>query len=92
MFKQFPATRKLWLGRIILQTGWRRRRVSGPNEIINVFDTELVSEASMADGNRIPTILKTNFVLIMAISLGLSVDIHDLFAPDDKCVFYPCSL
>jgi hypothetical protein len=43
----------------------------------------------MANGDQILAILKTNCVLTMAISLGLSVDMHDLYAPGNEYVFYP---
>jgi len=42
-----------------------------------------------ADGDEMPNILKTNLCLTLAISLGLQIDIHDLYAPNNKCVAFP---
>ena len=39
-----------------------------------------------ADGDQIPDILKTNLFLTLAISLGLQIDIHNLYAPNNKYV------
>ena len=85
--EQLSTTCKLWLSRIILQTTWRWRRTR--LSILNLTDMDSISKAFVTDGDQVPTILKTNCILTMAISLGLKVDIHDLYAPDDKCVLDP---
>ncbi|KAF9643702.1 hypothetical protein BDM02DRAFT_1366837 [Thelephora ganbajun] len=46
---------------------------------------DLVFESFMANGDQTLTILNTNCYLIMAISLGLQIDIWDLYAPSNKC-------
>ena len=51
----------------------------------------LMCRAFAADSDQMPNILKTNLFLILAISLGLQIDICDLYAPDDKCVSSPSS-
>ena len=44
----------------------------------------------MADGgDRILVILEIDCILIMAISLGRSVDVRNLRAPGDRCVIHP---
>ena len=79
------VAQKLWLSRIALQTLWRRKRLVGspfePGDAIS-----LICNSSTADGGQTPTIIKTNCFLTMAISLGLRIDIRDLYAPNNKCV------
>jgi len=53
---------------------------------------ELVCKKLMANDDEILGVLKTNCFLIMAISLGLQIDIHDLYAPNNKCVVTPIFL
>ena len=90
--EHLPTTCKLWLSRVMLQTIWRWRRVQGPTTVIHFPTLDSVCKRLMADGDQSLVILKTNCVLIMAISLGLTVDMRDLYPPVDKCVIYPCSL
>ncbi|KAF9644233.1 hypothetical protein BDM02DRAFT_1056006 [Thelephora ganbajun] len=75
---------KLWLGRISLQTLWRWRRLQDPTTFINFSPMDLVFKRFMADGDKTIAILSTNCYLIMAISLGLQIDIHDLYAPNNN--------
>ena len=86
---RLPTMFKLWLSRVTLQTFWRWRRVLVPNRVLYFYPIATICEALMADGDQTPVILKTDCILIMAISLGLVVDIHDLYAPVDQCVFCP---
>ena len=88
--KHLSATCKLWLSRVMLQTLWRWRRVQDPTTILRFYPIEPVCERLMEDGDQSLIILKTNCVLIMAISLGLIVDMRDLYAPVDKFVIYLC--
>ena len=81
--EHFSTSCKLWLSRVILQMLWRWRRVQHPTAALH-FPIELVCKRLMADGDQVLTILKTNCVLAMAISLGLSVDMHGLYTPNDK--------
>ena len=80
---------KLWLSRIILQTVWRWRCVQDPNTVLHFWPMGQLCKRFMADGDENLPVLKTNCFLIMAISLGLQVGIHDLYAPNDKCVISP---
>jgi len=82
-----PPTQKLWLGRVILQTLWRWRRVMGPTGVLKFHAMESICESFNADADNdlIPAILKTNCFLMMAISLGLQIDIRDLYAPNNRC-------
>jgi len=89
MFKHLPTTHKLWLSRVMLQTFWRWRHVHDSPIIPGPFSVEDFCEKLMADGGQTLVILKTNCFLIMAISLGLQIDIHDLYAPHNKCVLPP---
>ena len=87
--EHLSTTCKLWLSRIMLQTVWRWRRVQDPAAVLPFYSIEFACKRFMADGDRTPIILETNCILIMAISLGLVVDIHDLYAPLDRCGIYP---
>ena len=82
----FPTTHKLWLSRVVLQTIWRWRRVREHTRVLDFRGIGLICENFTVDGDRTPTILKTNCFLIMAISLGLRIDIRDLYAPNNKYV------
>ena len=84
-----PATYKIWLSRVMLQTVWRWRRVQDPTTVLRFHSIELICNRLIADGDHSLVILKTNCVLIMAISLGLTVDIRDLYAPVDEYVVHP---
>ena len=79
---------KLWLSRVMLQMLWRWRRIQNPTTVLPFFPIAPICRRLMADGDQAFTIHKTNCVLAMAISLGLSVDMRDLYAPDKKYV--PC--
>jgi len=87
--EHLSTTCKLWLSRVMLQTVWRWRRVQGPQTVLPFYSIELACKRLIADSEQTPIILETNCILIMAISLGLVVDIHDLYAPADKCAIYP---
>ena len=80
-----PTTHKLWLSRVILQTIWRCGRTQDPTTTVNFFAIGLICRVCTAGNDQVLTILKTNCFLIMAISLGLRVDIRDLYAPNHKC-------
>jgi len=87
--EHFPTTHKLWLTRVILQT-FRRRRLVGDLPITRLPPpADRFCKRLMADGGQTLVILKTNCFLIMAISLGLQIDIHDLYAPHNKYVLSP---
>jgi len=87
--EHLPTTHKLWLSRVILQTLWHWRCLLDPPIIPRFFSVDRSCEKLMADGGQMIVILKTNCLLIMAISLGLQIDIHDLYAPHNKCVTLP---
>ena len=82
--QQLSTTHKLWLSRVILQTVWRWRRVQDPATVLNLAPLGYICSRLMADGDQTLIILETNCVLTMAISIGLVIDIHDLYAPVDK--------
>ena len=90
--EHLSTTCKLWLSRVMLQTVWRWRCVQGPIKSFLFWALDAICERLMADGGQNLIVLKTNCVLIMAMSVGLNVDIHDLYAPVDECVIYPCLL
>jgi len=83
--KDLPITYKLWLSRVILQTSWQWRQIQGPTGSI-IFPAENFFKRVVADGNQTPVILKTNSFLTIALSLGLQIDIHDLYVPNNRCV------
>ena len=88
-FWNFPSnlstTRMFWLSRIVLQTLWRRRRVH-ESAVLRPDWVELIRGGTTADDRTPTTTTKTNFFLAMAISLGLRIDIRDLYAPNNKFV------
>ena len=83
---RLSTTDQLWWSRIILQTIWRRSCAQDPTVSLNSFIVGSIGQILCAGDGQILTILKTNSFLTVAISLGLRVDIHDLYAPNDKCV------
>jgi len=87
--KRLSTTQGLWLSRVILQTIWRWRRVQGPTRVFDICGVEPVCRALAVNGDQMPDILKTNLFLILAISLGLQIDIGDLYPPSNKCVVFP---
>ena len=82
--QQMSTTHKLWLSRVMLQTVWRWRRVQDPITVLDFAPLPDICKSLMADGDETLIILETNCVLTMAISMGLVLDIHDLYAPADK--------
>ena len=82
--EHLPTTHKLWLSRVVLQTLWRCRCVLGRPITFLLLPMDGFCKRLMAD--QTPVILKTNCFLTLAISLGLQIDIHDLYAPHNKCV------
>jgi len=90
--RHLPTTRRLWLSRIMLQTIWRWSYAQDPTIALNSSVIESITRTLGAGNGQILAILKTNCFLTMAISLGLRVDIRDLYAPNDKCVIFLPSL
>jgi len=88
MHNRLSTTHKLWLSRVILQTVWHWRRIRGPTGVLDAHGMELVCRTLAADGDQMPNILKTNLFLILAISLGLQIDICDLYPPNHKCATF----
>ena len=80
------ATQKLWLSRVTLQTVWRWRRVQDPSEVLHFSTIRPICQKFSTGSDQIPPILRTNCFLTMAISLGLQLDIRDLYAPNTKYV------
>jgi len=87
--EHLPTTHKLWLSRVVLQTLWRWRCVQGHPIALPFFPMDDFCKRLMADGGQMLVILKTNCFLTLAIYLGLQIDIHDLYAPHNKCVLSP---
>ena len=88
---RLSAVNKPWLSRVILQTIWRWRRVQGPTGTLYSWGMASMCRAFAADSDQMPNILKTNLFLILAISLGLRIDLRDVYAPNNKCVNSPLS-
>ena len=84
--KSLPVMDKLWMSKILLQTLWRRRLTKHPSSSISLFHIGFICGQLVADGGKALTVLKTNCFLMMAIALGLQLDIHDSYAPNDKYV------
>ena len=79
-----PTTRAFWLSRVILQTLWRWRGVQEPTRVLNFFAMGQICQSFAADNDKVLTIIKTNCFLAMAISLGLRINIRDLYAPNNE--------
>ena len=90
--RHLPTTHQLWLSRIILQTIWRWSYAQDPTIALTYPVVESIGRILRAGDGQILAILKTNCFLTMAISLGLRIDIRDLYAPNDKCVVFLPSL
>ena len=82
--KRLSTTQGLSLSRVILQTIWRWRCVQGSTGVFGIGEVGAVCQALVADGDQMPNVLKTNFFLVSAISLGLQIDIGDLYPPGNK--------
>ena len=82
--KHLPVTFKLWLGRMILQTVWRWRRLQHHTTTIDFFWIASTCQKLVAEGDRVPTIFKTTWILTLTICLGATVDIRDLFPPNNE--------
>ena len=77
------GTFKVWLTRVILQTMWRWRRVQ--HQITIIDPRWVVAKCrSMMDGGPVPTAFKTIWILILVTCLGVTLDIHDLYPPNDE--------
>ncbi|KAF9781602.1 hypothetical protein BJ322DRAFT_232648 [Thelephora terrestris] len=81
-FAHLTTIKKLWLSRVVLQWCWRERFFSDPTTVFLTPPSEFFHEEGMTDDDQIPTILKTTYLLVAAISLGLQIDSRDLYPPD----------
>ena len=83
--KHLPATFKLWIGRMILQTVWRWRRLQ-QHTIIDFFWIASICKGLVAEDDQVPAVFKTVWVLTLTICLGATVDIRDLYPPNNEYV------
>ena len=83
------TTQKLWLSRVVLQTLWRWRCVQGPTRVFNLSIVEPICQRFATDGDQILLIFKTHCFLMLAISLGLQINICDLYPPNTRYVIHP---
>ena len=80
-----PTAQMLWLSRVLLQTLWRWRCAQEePTPVLNFSVMRPICQQFAMAGDQILSLLKTNCFLTMAISLGLQIDVHDLYAPNTK--------
>ena len=90
LFKSIPShlstMHQLWLSRVMVQTIWRWSRSQDPPIAHNPFAIQSICETFTAGSGQTLAILKTSLFLSMAVSLGLRVDIRDLYVPDNKYV------
>jgi len=80
------TTHKLWLSRVVLQTIWRWMHIQNLATVPHLYAIHRVCIGSVADGGETVVIPRTNCFLIMAIILGLRIDIRDLYTPNNMCV------
>jgi len=72
---------------VILHTVWRWRRVQDPTTIID-FYWAAAKYGPLVDDGPVPTVFKTIWILAMAICLGVTLDMHDLYPPNNEYVPY----
>jgi len=84
-FRSTSTVHKLWLSRVTLQTIWRWRSVQGPARVLDAWGMASIRRTLVEHGDQMPDTLKTNVFLILTISLGLQIDIRDLYPPNNKC-------
>ena len=81
--KNLSGTFKVWFARMILQTMWRWRRVQHQATVIDFYWVAAKCE-SLVDGGPVPPVFKTIWILIFITCLGLTVDIRDLYPPNNE--------
>ena len=79
-----PVAYKLWLGRTILQTVWRWRRLQHHTTIIDFYWMASTCKNLVAEGDQVPTVLKTIWILTLTICLGATVDVRDLYPSNNE--------
>ena len=77
------GTFKVWFARVILQTVWRWRRVQDPVTIIDFYWAAAKCRPLVDDG-PVPIVFKTIWILVMAICLGVTLDMRDLYPPNNE--------
>jgi hypothetical protein len=81
-----PTMHQLWLSRVMVQTIWRWSHSQDPPIAHNPFAIQSICKTFTAGSGQTLAILKTSCFLTMAISLGLRVDVRDLYVPNNKYV------
>jgi len=81
--KGLSGTFKVWFAKVILQTVWRWRRVQDPATIID-FYWAAAKCGPLVDDDPVPIVFKTIWILVMAICLGVTVDMRDLYPPNNE--------
>ena len=74
---------RAWMCRVLLQTVWRWRQLE-PEAMINVSKIEVFFNLLLKDKDPVYTAIKTTVVLTLAIALGQTVDLDDLYVPDTQ--------
>ena len=77
-------THRLWLSRMMLYVLWHWRRVQAPAGVLHTFEITFIYHTLTAGDNHIPVTLRVNCFLTAAISLGLQLNIRDLYSPGTK--------
>ena len=75
-----------WMCRVFLQTVWRSRQLNDSDAMIDVSKIAVFLTVLLKNRDLIPTVTKTTVVLTLAIALGQTVGLDDLYVPDTKCV------
>jgi hypothetical protein len=73
-----------WMCRVLLQTMWRWRQLNYPDVMINMSKVGVFFTVLLKNADSIPTAIKTTVVLTLAIALGETVSLDDLYVPDTK--------
>ena len=77
---------RCWLCRVLLQTVWRSRQLNDSNVMFDMSKIAVFLNALLKGRDSIPTAIKTTVVLTLAIALGQTASLDDLYVPDTKCV------
>ena len=73
---------KVWFARTILQTVWRWHRIHHQNMFMNPCDMA-DDPRFLTDGEPVPTVFNIIWILIQATCLGVTMDIRDLYPPNN---------
>jgi hypothetical protein len=75
---------RIWIARVLLQTMWRWRQKVDPGTIICLPAANTVMRVLFSTADPTLLIMKSTMSLVLAIGLGLRVDINDTYIPNTQ--------